>query len=53
MAKVLGLNDDFVKKTKEQLARFAKEVPFRKEEEEALRKLEEERAAKKARKKKK
>ena len=53
MAKDLGLNDEFIKKTKEQLARFAKEVPFRKEEEEALRKLEEERAAKKARKKKK
>ena len=53
MAKDLGLSDEFVKKTKEQLARFAKEVPFRKEEEEALRKLEEERAAKKARKKKK
>ena len=53
MAKDLGLNDEFVKKTKEQLARFAKEVPFRKEEEEALRKLEEERAAKKAEKKKK
>ena len=53
MAKDLGLNDEFVKKTKEQLARFAKEVPFRKEEEEALRKLEEEKAAKKARKKKK
>ena len=53
MAKDLGLSDDFVKKTKEQLARFAKEVPFRKEEEEALRKLEEERAAKKAKKKKK
>ena len=30
MAKVLGLNDDFVKKTKEQLARFDKVVPFRK-----------------------
>ena len=53
MANDLGLSEDFVKKTKEQLARFAKEVPFRKEEEEALRKLEEERAAKKARKKKK
>ena len=53
MAKDLGLSDDFVKQTKEQLARFAKEVPFRKEEEEAHRKLEEEKAAKKAKKKKK
>ena len=51
--KDLGFDENFVKEAKEQLKRFAKEIPFRKEEEETLRKLEEERAAKKAKKKKK
>jgi len=51
--KELGLDDEFKNKAKEQLVRFGKEVPFRKEEEETLRKLEEEKAAKKAKKKKK
>ena len=53
MPQELGLSEDFVKQTKEQLVRFGKEVPFRKEEEETIRKLEEEKAAKKAKKKKK
>ena len=46
-AEELGLNEEFVKNSKDQLARFAKEIPFRKEEEETLRKLEEEKLAKK------
>ena len=50
-AEELGLNEEFVKTTKEQLKRFAKEIPFRKEEEETLRKLEEEKLAKKNKKK--
>lgn len=49
--KDLGLSDEFLKETKDQLKRFAKEIPFRREEEETLRKLEEEKAAKKAKKK--
>ena len=49
----LGLNQEFQVKSKEHLARFAKEIPFRREEEEALRKLEEERAKKKKNNKKK
>ena len=49
--KDLGFDETFVKETKEQLKRFAKEIPFRKEEEEALRKAEEERLAKKNKKK--
>ena len=49
----LGLDEEFQKKTKEQLARFAKEIPFRKEEEETKRRLEEEKAAKKKNKTKK
>ena len=48
----LGLKEDFLVKSKEQLARFAKEIPFRREEEETLRKLEEEKAKKKKGKKK-
>ena len=40
-----------MKEAKEQLKRFGKEIPFRKEEEETLRKLEEERLAKKNKKK--
>ncbi len=51
--KDLGLDDTFLKETKDQLKRFAKEIPFRREEEETLRKLEEERLAKKNKKKKK
>jgi len=47
----LGFDEAFVKEAKEQLKRFAKEIPFRKEEEETLRKLEEERLAKKNKKK--
>jgi len=49
--KELGFDDEFMKEAKEQLKRFGKEIPFRKEEEEALRKLEEERLAKKNKKK--
>ena len=49
--KDLGFNESFVKEAKEQLKRFAKEIPFRREEEEAARKLEEERLAKKNKKK--
>ena len=49
----LGLKEDFLVKSKEQLARFAKEIPFRREEEETLRKLEEEKAKKKKGKNKK
>ena len=45
--KDLGFDESFVKEAKEQLKRFAKEIPFRREEEEAARKLEEERLAKK------
>ena len=45
--KDLGFDENFVKEAKEQLKRFAKEIPFRREEEEAARKLEEERLAKK------
>ena len=41
------MKEDFLVKSKEQLARFAKEIPFRREEEETLRKLEEEKAKKK------
>ena len=41
--KDLGFDETFVKEAKEQLKRFAKEIPFRREEEEAARKLEEER----------
>ena len=51
--KELGFDDEFMKEAKEQLKRFAKEIPFRKEEEETLRKLEEERLAKKNKKKEK
>lgn len=51
--KDLGLDDNFLKETKDQLKRFAKEIPFRKAEEEELRRIEEEKAAKKAKKKKK
>ena len=40
--KELGFDENFVKEAKEQLKRFAKEIPFRREEEEAARKLEEE-----------
>lgn len=46
----IGLNEEFQKTAKEQLARFGKEIPFRREEEETLRKLEEERAARKKKK---
>ena len=49
--KDLGFDESFVKEAKEQLKRFAKEIPFRREEEEAARKLEEERLAKKNKKK--
>ena len=49
--KELGFDENFVKEAKEQLKRFAKEIPFRREEEEAARKLEEERLAKKNKKK--
>ena len=38
--KDLGFDETFVKEAKEQLKRFAKEIPFRREEEEAARKLE-------------
>ena len=48
--KDLGFDESFVKEAKEQLKRFAKEIPFRREEE-AARKLEEERLAKKNKKK--
>lgn len=48
-----GLPEDFCSKAKEQLARFDKEIPFRREEEERLRKLEEEKAKKKKNKVKK
>jgi len=41
------LNEDFLVKSKEQLARFAQEINFRKNEEEALKKLEEEKKKKK------
>ena len=51
--KDLGLDEEFKNKAKEQLVRFGKEVPFRKEEEETLRKLEEEKAAEKTKTKKK
>lgn len=47
MSAELGLLEDFGFKSKEQLARFLKEIAFRKNEEETLRKLEEERAKKK------
>lgn len=47
----LGLDEEFLAQAKDQLKRFAKEIPFRKEEEEALRKLEEEKLAKKNKKK--
>ena len=47
----LGLDEEFLTQAKDQLKRFAKEIPFRKEEEEALRKLEEEKLAKKNKKK--
>lgn len=50
--KEIGLDDAFAIKTKEELKRFDKEIPFRKEEEETKRKLEEEKAAKKNKKKK-
>lgn len=51
-AATLGLNDDFIKRAKEQLARLdKKEIPFRKEEIETLKRLEEEKAAKKKKKK--
>ena len=49
--KELGFDDEFMKEANEQLKRFAKEIPFRKEEEENLRKLEEEKLAKKNKKK--
>ena len=50
----LGLDANFIKEAKEQLARLdKKEIPFRREEEEMLRKLEEEKAAKKKNKGKK
>jgi hypothetical protein len=52
MYKELGFDDNFLKEAKDQLKRFNKEIPFRKEEEETLRKLEEERLAKKNKKKK-
>ncbi|MCQ2818454.1 MAG: hypothetical protein MJ252_14395 [archaeon] len=44
------MDDEFQKKGKEQMIRFGKEIPFRKEQEEAQRKLEEERAARKKKK---
>lgn len=50
--KDIGLDDNFATKAKDELKRFDKEIPFRKEEEEAKRKLEEEKAAKKNKKKK-
>ncbi len=45
--KEIGLNEDFYIKSKAQIERFGKEIPFRKEEEETLRKLEEEKSLKK------
>ena len=49
--KEMGVYENIVKEDKEQVKRFAKEIPFRREEEEAARKLEEERLAKKNKKK--
>jgi hypothetical protein len=43
----IGLNEEFLLKSKEQLARFAQEINFRKMEEEALKKAEEEKKKKK------
>ena len=37
MSQDLGLDEEFLTQAKDQLKRFAKEIPFRKEEEEALR----------------
>lgn len=48
----IGLSEEFVTKSKEQLARFAMEINFRKNEEETLKKIEEEKKKKKGAKKK-
>jgi len=50
MAPEIGLDANFLSRSKEQLARFDQEIKFRRAEDEALKKLEEEKK-KKAKKK--
>ena len=47
MSNEIGLDENFLNKAKEQMARFNQEIAFRKNEEETLRKLEEDKKKKK------